>query len=60
MKVLAAQINATIGDISGNTHKILLAIEVAKKAGCDLLITPELAVTGYPPEDFLLLHQFIQ
>lgn len=60
MKVLAAQINPIIGDISGNIHKILKAIDAAKASGCDLVITSELAVTGYPPEDFLLLHDFIQ
>lgn len=60
MKVLAAQINPIIGDIAGNVKKILRAIDVAKAAGCELVVTPELAVTGYPPEDFLLLHDFIQ
>ncbi len=60
MKVLAAQINTTIGDISGNVQKILLAVEAAKKSGCEIVITPELAVTGYSPEDFLLLPDFIK
>ena len=60
MKVLAAQVNATIGDIAGNVEKILKAIDAAKANGAELVITPELAITGYPPEDFLLLHDFIQ
>ena len=59
MKILSAQINTTIGDISGNTSKIIQAIETAKQNGCAIIITPEMAITGYPTEDFLLLSDFI-
>ena len=58
MKILLAQINPTIGDLSGNTDKILKSIEKAKKEKADIVVFPELAVSGYPPEDFLLLHHF--
>lgn len=59
MKVLLAQLNPTVGDLFGNCEKILDAIACAKKSGCELLVTSELAITGYPPEDFLLLSDFI-
>lgn len=60
MRVLVAQINPTIGDLKGNIQKILHGIELGKKEGCSLVITPELAVTGYPPEDLLLLKEFVE
>lgn len=60
MKILAAQLNPIIGDLPGNTNKILKAIATAKEHGVDLVLFPELALTGYPPEDFLLLPQFIE
>lgn len=60
MRILAAQINPTIGDLEGNTNKILKAIAAAKEHAIDILLFPELALTGYPPEDFLLLPQFIE
>lgn len=60
MKTLVAQINPIIGDISGNQKKLLQAIAFAKDNKCALMITPELALTGYPPEDFLLLPSFIK
>lgn len=59
MKILTAQINVTIGDISGNTNKILESLEIAKQSGCDMMITPEMAIPGYLPEDFLLQSDFI-
>jgi NAD+ synthase (glutamine-hydrolysing) len=55
-----AQINSTVGDLSGNTKKILHYIDEAKALGVDLLTFPELAITGYPPEDLLLNPQFIK
>ena len=55
-----AQINSTVGDLSGNTRKILHYIDEAKALGVDLLTFPELAITGYPPEDLLLKPQFIK
>ena len=54
-----AQINSTVGDLSGNTRKIVEFIDRAKSLGVDLLTFPELAITGYPPEDLLLKPQFI-
>ncbi|MCB1111706.1 MAG: NAD+ synthase [Chlamydiales bacterium] len=59
MKVLLAQINPTIGDFNGNTKKILAYIAKAKASGADIVLFPELAITGYPPEDFLLLDEFL-
>jgi NAD+ synthase (glutamine-hydrolysing) len=55
-----AQINFTVGDLSGNTRKIMESIDQAKSLGVDLLTFPELAITGYPPEDLLLKPQFIK
>jgi NAD+ synthase (glutamine-hydrolysing) len=55
-----AQINSTVGDLSGNTRKIMESIDHAKSLGVDLLTFPELAITGYPPEDLLLKPQFIK
>lgn len=58
MKIAIAQINCTVGDITGNTAKILRYAEEAKQAGASLLVTPELALSGYPPEDLLLREDF--
>jgi len=55
-----AQINSTVGDLSGNTRKIVEFIDRAKSLGVDLLTFPELSITGYPPEDLLLKPQFIR
>ena len=54
-----AQINATVGDIEGNTEKIISRTKEAKIQGCDIVIFPELFVTGYPPEDLLLKKAFV-
>lgn len=55
-----AQINTTVGDLEGNTKKIIHYIEQARELGVELVTFPELAITGYPPEDLLLMPQFIQ
>ena len=60
LRVGMAQINTTVGDFEGNTEKILEAVTEAKSLGVDLIAFPELAITGYPPEDLLLKPQFIQ
>lgn len=60
MRILAAQINPTVGDLQGNTAKILFAIFAGRQQKADLVLFPELAITGYPPEDFLLLPHFIE
>lgn len=54
-----AQINSTVGDLEGNAEKIKAYIARAKAEGVDLLAFPELALTGYPPEDLLLKPSFI-
>ena len=59
MKLALAQINSTVGDLSGNSKKIIDNINRAKREKADLVIFPELAVTGYPPEDLLLKPQFV-
>ncbi len=58
MRIAIAQINCTVGDFSGNAAKIVEHAERALTAGASLLLTPELALTGYPPEDLLLRHDF--
>ena len=58
MKIAIAQINCTVGDLSANAAKILDAAERARALGADLLLTPELSICGYPPEDLLLREDF--
>ena len=58
MKLAIAQINCTVGDLGGNTRKILDYANRAKKAGAQLVIAPEMALSGYPPEDLLLRAGF--
>ena len=60
MRVALAQLNAVVGDIDGNREKILDDLDRAKGAGADLVVFPELAVTGYPPEDLLLRPGFVR
>lgn len=60
LRVALAQINSTVGDLEGNTAKILHYIDRARDAGADLVAFPELAVTGYPPEDLLLKPSFLK
>jgi NAD+ synthase (glutamine-hydrolysing) len=60
IRVGIAQVNSTVGGISGNTRTIMEFIDQAKSLGVDLLTFPELAITGYPPEDLLLKPQFIR
>jgi NAD+ synthase (glutamine-hydrolysing) len=55
-----AQINPTVGDLYGNSRKIVDYIDRAKDLGIDVVSFPELAVTGYPPEDLLLKPSFIR
>lgn len=59
MKIALAQINQTIGDFQKNTQKICSYLERARNQDADLVIFPELAVTGYPPKDFLDIPSFI-
>ena len=59
MKIALAQINCLVGDLEGNAAKILDYANRAKGQGATLLVTPELALTGYPPEDLLLREGFL-
>jgi NAD+ synthase (glutamine-hydrolysing) len=59
LRVAAAQINTVVGDLAGNSERILAAIKAAEEAGADLVALPELAITGYPPEDLLLRPSFV-
>lgn len=60
LRIAMAQMNPTVGDLSGNVQRITTWLREAKKAKADLVAFPELAVTGYPPEDLLLKPQFVQ
>jgi NAD+ synthase (glutamine-hydrolysing) len=60
LRIGLCQINTTVGDIEGNTRKILHSISKGKRMAVDLLVFPEMAVTGYPPEDLLLMTKFIE
>ncbi len=59
LRVALAQINSTVGDLKGNAEKIERFILEAKRKDCDIIAFPELALTGYPPEDLLLKPSFI-
>jgi NAD+ synthetase len=59
MKIAIAQINATVGDFSGNVGNIGAAIERARAQGATLLVSPEMLLSGYPPEDLLLRDDFL-
>jgi NAD+ synthase (glutamine-hydrolysing) len=60
MRLALVQTNPTVGDLDGNRALILERLEEAKTAGADLVVFPELAVTGYPPEDLLLRPGFVR
>ena len=60
IKVALAQINATVGDLAGNARRIVDAARQAHATGAQLLLVPELALCGYPPEDLLLRPAFMQ
>ncbi|MEO0395154.1 MAG: NAD+ synthase [Cyanobacteria bacterium P01_A01_bin.137] len=60
MKLAIAQIDPTVGDLTGNAQQILIAAQSAAEQGATLLLTPELSLCGYPPRDLLLRPGFIQ
>lgn len=60
LRIALAQMNPTVGDIKKNAKTIVSYIEKAKKEDADLVVFPELSVTGYPPEDLLLKNQFVE
>ena len=59
VNIALAQLNPTLGDLDGNVTKIVEACQQAKNLGASLILTPELALTGYPPEDLLLRSDFL-
>jgi predicted amidohydrolase len=59
MNIGIAQINAVVGDFPGNVKRILAAYRECIDAGADLVITPELSLTGYPPRDLVFKSQFV-
>ncbi|MCX8115142.1 MAG: NAD+ synthase, partial [Burkholderiaceae bacterium] len=60
VRVAVAQINCTVGDFEGNSRRILDMAAGASRAGAQVLLTPELALSGYPPEDLLLRRAFYE
>ena len=60
MRLALAQLNTVVGDLDGNRERIVEAISEGGRAGADLVLVPELAVTGYPPEDLLLRPGFLR
>jgi len=58
LRIALAQINSTVGDLQGNARRIADFAERARSAGAQLMVTPELALSGYPPEDLLLRPDF--
>ncbi len=60
LNIALAQLNLTVGDFSGNASKIIDAARDAHARGADILLTPELSLAGYPPEDLLLRPSFLQ
>ncbi|HEX3565642.1 MAG TPA: NAD+ synthase [Acidimicrobiales bacterium] len=59
LRLVACQLNTVVGDLDGNADRIIRALADAERAGGDLAIFPELAITGYPPEDLLSRPGFI-
>jgi len=57
-RIALAQVNVTVGDLDGNREKIIAFARRAEKMGADLVAFPELALSGYPPEDLLLKKRF--
>ncbi|WP_150046148.1 MULTISPECIES: NAD+ synthase [Methylomonas] len=60
LKIALAQLNFSVADIAGNVKKIARAVDQAKQQQADVVVFPELCVTGYPPEDLLLRADFVQ
>ena len=60
MRLALAQIDTTVGDLDGNRALILSRLEEARDLGADIVLFPELAITGYPPEDLLLRPSFVR
>ncbi len=60
MRIALAQLNVVVGDLDGNREKIVAALADSRDAGADLVVFPELAISGYPPEDLLLRPGFLR
>ena len=60
MRIALVQMNATVGDIAGNETIVRERLAEARDAGAQLVLFPELALTGYPPEDLLLKEHFLR
>ena len=60
MRIGLAQLNPTVGDLAGNLRRLLAAYRELVAAGAELVVTPELAICGYPPRDLLLRNRFVQ
>jgi NAD+ synthase (glutamine-hydrolysing) len=59
LRLAGAQLDLIVGDIAGNTEQILAAMKAASRSGADVLLVPELAISGYPPEDLVLRDGFV-
>ena len=59
LRIALTQLNPTVGALEANADRIIEAARRAAEAGADLVVTPELALCGYPPEDLLLKRHFI-
>src|ERR1700686_5711427 len=60
MRIARAQVNQMVGDLPGNAARILDAVDAGRRGGADLVVTPELSLCGYPPEDLLLRPAFLE
>jgi NAD+ synthase (glutamine-hydrolysing) len=60
VRLALCQLNAVVGDIAGNAERIRAGMSAARDAGAELVLFPELALTGYPPEDLLLREHFLR
>jgi len=60
VRIALAQVNPTVGDLTGNGRKVVEWIELAREAGAEIVCFPELVITGYPPEDLLLKPSFVR
>ena len=58
-RIALAQINTTVGDLEGNVERVRHGMRRAEEIGADILLFPELTISGYPPEDLLLKKRFV-
>src|SRR5918997_431108 len=59
VRIALAQVNARVGDLEGNAEKVVHHLDRARDAGAEVVLFPELVITGYPPEDLLLREHFL-